>query len=289
MSETEPPLPDPLGVRAACRLVLAETDLVQIDLGVVALVAGEIAASTQAPPEWDSARHWSGSPAATANWLLALDAANFCFWGEPRWQVTYRGRTSNGYWALVDAFVRAEAEGRPLHDAAYLVDLTIEDATEIFRGEHKVPLFEERVRHLREAGHVLLRRWDGQFLRCVEQAEWRAPALAGLIADEFSSFRDVAHWSGRRVPLLKRAQILATDVHGALGDQVDRQHWLQPGSPEEVAIRAGTVGGVDELSLALRRQGRDLPAYRVDWYLWTLGQALGPEVPPYHRTLTTAY
>lgn len=326
-------LPDPLGVRAAARRVLDETDLVRVDLqGLNAArdVANRLAqrmASQAQPPAWEIERHWSGTPGETANWLLALDAANFCFWGEPRWTVDFGGRASNGYWALVDAFVRAEIEGRPLHDARYLAELTEAEAEQIFRGTSRVPLFDERLAQLQEVGEVLLQRWDGEFLNLVEAAGWRAPALAGLVADELRAFQDVATWRGQPVPLLKRAQILAADLHGAferldfgrltamdgltafadykvpqvlralgvlayradLATAVDSRTLLAPSSPEEVAIRAGTIVGVDEIVLALQREGHGLPAYRVDWHLWDLGQRLGPDVKPYHLTRTTAY
>ncbi len=71
------------------------------------------------------------------NWLLLLDALNFCFWaerGRTRWQVEYRGEMLGGYWAEAAALTRAVEEGYPLWDAQYLSDLSREDLAHILRG-----------------------------------------------------------------------------------------------------------------------------------------------------------
>ncbi len=67
--------------------------------------------------------HFSDGTERTANWMLLVDALNFCFWGEPgeaRWSVEWRGNTWDGYYALAAALTRAMDEGVPLTDAAYL-------------------------------------------------------------------------------------------------------------------------------------------------------------------------
>ncbi|MGH6912311.1 MAG: queuosine salvage family protein, partial [Geminicoccales bacterium] len=62
--------------------------------------------------------------------MLVLDALNFCFWplpgsAGPRWSVTYRGVTHNGYLALAAALRRAVERGVPLADQEYLSSLDL--------------------------------------------------------------------------------------------------------------------------------------------------------------------
>jgi hypothetical protein len=145
---------------------------------------------------------------------------------------------------------------------------------------------------------------------------------ARTVAEQLPSYADVATYDGLRVPLLKRAQILASDLHGAgvasfpdvadltcfadyklpqvlrhhgafeyspeLARRVDGWDELRPGEPAEVEIRASTVVAVQRLRDALAERGRRLIDVEVDWILWDLSQGLYP-VRPYHRTRTVFY
>src|SRR6185312_4172735 len=149
----------------------------------------------------------------TANWVLVLDALNFCFWGEPeqpRWRVDWHGQIYDGYYALAAALSRAVEDGVPLWEATYLAEIAPGQLAEMLRpvaGSPPIPLFAERLANLREVGAVLLARYEGRFSNAVEAAGRDAVALARLLAEHFSSFRDVAAWRGQPVPFLKRAQI----------------------------------------------------------------------------------
>ncbi len=154
--------------------------------------------------------------------------------------------------------------------------------------------------------------------------EWSAPAIVQFVAAEFPSFRDVASYDGKPVPFYKRAQILVSDLHGALGGQRVRDldarddvrrlqgaagaaaarrtrrirlSWkprcgaealIAYGDPREVEIRAASVQAVEQLAALLAGRGRVVPSYEVDWRLWTLGQELEMTLP-YHRTRSVFY
>ena len=66
-----------------------------------------------------------------------------------------------------------------------------------------------------------------------------------------------------------------------------RAELIPRGSEEEVELRAATVVAVEELVGLLRREGRNLLPFQVDWLLWNLSQK-GLSVP-HHLTLTWAY
>jgi hypothetical protein len=174
------------------------------------------------PPLWDDRYHFHDGTERTINWLLVLDALNFCFWpekGQPRWSIEYRGETLNGYWAEAAALKRAVEDGIPLWDATCLSTISSETVAHIFRGSGTIPLLEQRVSHAREVGHVLLEHYNGQFVHAIEQAEYNALKLVNLLVRDFPSFRDIATYHAHTVKFLKRAQICVADLYNAFYGQ----------------------------------------------------------------------
>lgn len=211
----EPAGPDPLGVLASTAPVVRQTEVVRIDGDAAARFARQHVADPVPRPVEDALHCTFLPPRRFLNYLLALEAVNFCFWDdEPRWRVTWQGATHDGYWALAAALHRAVcSDARPVWDAHYLAGLDEAALAHLLRGEGRpVPLLAERLAHLREAGQVLLESWQGQFASVVTAAEGSAPRLAALVAEAFPSFRDVATWGGEPVRFYKRAQILAGDL-----------------------------------------------------------------------------
>jgi Potential Queuosine, Q, salvage protein family len=250
-------------------------------------------------PPWDGRRHYAGSPERTLRYLLVLDTVNFSFWGG----------SAGGYWQLAERLRDAFAAGDDLTEPAVLAAMTAERMREV-AGD--LPMLEERAVALRQLG---THGFDG--LVCGTAAE-----TARTLAERLPSYADVAEYGGARVPLLKRAQIVPADLHGAgvarfpdlaaltcfpdyklpqvlrhfgaleyttaLARRVDGWEELRPGEAAEVEIRAATVVAVERLREALAERGRDLRSIEVDWILWDLSQGLYP-VRPYHRTRTVFY
>ncbi len=319
--------PDPLGVLRSTLPVVEKAGSVRIDLAGVEHLAQRIAHREFSPPEWESGLHWSGEPEETANFVLVLDALNFCFWGEPRWIVIFEGQHYNGYWALAAALTRAMRQGIPLTDAEYLSQITESQLAMILAGDGVIPLLPERVANLREVGHVLLSSHQGQSARLIDVCGGSAVELARRVVADFPSFNDVATFDGREVRFYKRAQILVSDLAGAFSGQglgyfgdLDRLtafadykvpqvlqqlgvlHYdvtlttilaqrqpISAGHPHELEIRAATLWSVEALRQDLERLGLQIPPYQLDWMLWQLGQELPDDVLPYHRTRTIFY
>ncbi len=218
---------DPLGVLSSTREVVEQGEYAWINTDKVEAVGRQWIEDEDGEasftPIWYDRYHFFDGTERTVNWLLVLDALNFCFWAEknqPRWRITYQGETLNGYWAEAAALTRAVEEGIPLWDAEYLRNLSSEELAHIFRGTPEsptIPLFEQRLENAREVGRVLLERYDGQFARAIEQVQGSGAQLALLLAEHFSSFHDVAMYRKREVRFFKRAQICVADLHGAFG------------------------------------------------------------------------
>ncbi|GCE03243.1 queuosine 5'-phosphate N-glycosylase/hydrolase [Dictyobacter aurantiacus] len=218
---------DPLGILTSIRAVVDQARNVRINLEQVEQLGKywlqeEAQGQTPLMPLWDERYHFSDGTARTVNWLLLLDALNFCFWAEkdqPRWTIDYQGQTLNGYWAEAAALKRAVEEGLPLWDAEYLRSISEQTVAHIFRGSGTIPLFEQRVQNAREVGHVLLERYGGQFTNAIEQTAHDAIQLVLLLERDFPSFRDVAVYRGQPVRFLKRAQITIADINGSFHGQ----------------------------------------------------------------------
>ena len=330
---------DALGVLSTTLEVVEEGEYVWIDTGRVEKLAQQwilqrggssTGVMNHAPtPTWYERYHFNDGTERTVNWILVLDALNFCFWaekGQPRWLIEYHGEKLNGYLAEAAALKRAVEEQVPLWDAEYLSTISSEDLAHIFRGEQTIPLFEQRLHNAREAGRVLLERYDGQFNKAIEQAEYSAVKLVLLLAQDFPSFNDVTRYRNAEVRFFKRAQICAADLYGCfsgkswgafsdldqltafadyklpqvlrhfgvleyhptLAERIDNQEELEAGSEEEVELRAATVWACELLRREMLHQDHPTTTAEIDLRLWLLGQNLS-DMRPYHRTRTIYY
>ncbi|MFN4219127.1 MAG: queuosine 5'-phosphate N-glycosylase/hydrolase [Candidatus Bipolaricaulia bacterium] len=271
---------------------------------------------------WDGI-HFRDGTERTVQYLFVLDSLNFCFWPEPRWR--YRGH--DGYIALAIALKDAIVREERFFDAASLAAMSRAKLRKVLDGENEIPLLDERVKILREAGAVLQKKYGGQAARLVERAERSVVRLVELLAQDFSSFRDEAIYRGRTVYFYKRAQIFCADLYGAfrgqrwgefsdieeltafadykvpqvlrqlgilrysprLAEQIDRREELPAGSAEEAEIRAHTIWAVELLKRELEKLGRPLRSFEIDWLLWNFGQREEFRRKPYHRTRTIFY
>jgi hypothetical protein len=247
--------------------------------------------------------------------------------GEARWEIEYEGESLSGYYGLAVSLKRAMQSGTPVNEAEYLASLSLEKLHQILAGRGTLQLMNRRLENLRELGRALLEDFGGRAETLVDSARGSALNLVRLLAQELASFRDVASYGGEEVFFYKRGQLFAADLHGALGgkswgrfgdmneltafadyklpqvlrqvgvlqyerslaEKVDRLILLEPGSAEEVEIRANTVHAVELIKEELEGLGRGLKAYEIDWLLWNMGQDDRLRARPYHRTVSIFY
>lgn len=226
---------DQLGVLSSTHNVLEQGEHVWIVTEGIERISNqwvhELASAREqqvpASPLWDTTYHFHDGTERTVNWLLLLDALNFCFWaekGHDRWRISYKGETLNGYWAEAAALKRAVEEGLPLWDANYLSTISEDTVVSIFRpieGSDSIPLLEQRVLHTREVGRVLQEKYEGQFVQAIQQANNNAVELVQMLVGNFPSFNDVVRYRGREVRFFKRAQICVADISSAF----DGKQW----------------------------------------------------------------
>lgn len=167
-----------------------------------------------------------GKDRSTVDWIFVVDLLNFSFWsnvddldtGRPesdRFTVRYRGNSYTGYWSLVAAVNRALDSGIPFTSPEFWRKrLTLEMLGDVFKSDTKeqIPLLAERYQVLKEAGQSFEKLGVESFADLIEQCGHSAVKLVDLIRTNFGSFNDVAVYKGMPVQILKRAQILVSDI-----------------------------------------------------------------------------
>lgn len=247
--------------------------------------------------------------------------------GTPKWEFEYGAKRFSGYYALAASLKQAVEKGVPLNRADYLSELKLDELKRVLGGTGELQLLDRRVAILNELGQVLMKAYSGKAHELVKAAEGSAVRLYRLLGLHLRSFDDWATYLGRKVLFYKRAQIFAADLYGAFGgkdwgafgdmdrltsfadyklpqvlrhigilhysralaDRVDQETLIEPGSREEVEIRAGTIQAVELIRQELGNLGSDLKAFEIDWILWNMGQREEFKKKPYHRTLTIFY
>ncbi|CAH1761200.1 4754_t:CDS:10 [Entrophospora sp. SA101] len=162
------------------------------------------------------------------DWIFMVDLLNFSFWSEldkeiqsnpssERFSIEYNNNRYTGYWSLCAAINRALEDEIPITTPSFYMSekkLTDNGIRHIFRSATKeeMPLLDERIHSIREAGKVLVEKFGGSFVNCITRANKSAANLLKIITENFNSFRDESNFQGRKVFFYKRAQILIADI-----------------------------------------------------------------------------
>jgi hypothetical protein len=316
-----------LGVLETVSAVLPQLQHVRIDEERLAEACRGLQPADLKLPTWELPVVYRADPAGTAGQILLLNAINFCYWGNPKWQIEYAGQSWDGVLGVFGALQRALDEGIPVLDGAFLAGIS-EDAFEhILRGRGRLHLMPERLAIWREVGTTLVTQFGGRFVELIAAAHGDAVALARLLIERFPSFDDVRTLRGQPVRFYKRAQLATAMLYETLQGQgwgnlagtenltifadyklpqvlrrmgiliydahlaglVDSQTLIPAGDPREVEIRSATVWAAELMRRALAERMPYVTALHVDYFLWYAGQTQDSSMQPYHRTLTTAY
>ena len=189
-----------------------------------ALILAEMTKRAYSTATWSQQPlHPHAKDEATVDFIFTMDLLNFSFWSEKdeceRFAVVYQGKRWTGYFSLVALLQRALHQGIPITSPAFWIDEE-KCSDDVLRtvfssgaedGE-EIPLFEQRVRCLREAGQVLEDEFDGSVATLIEDAKGSAAGLVNRLADRFACFRDEGVFEKKSVRFLKRAQIFVADL-----------------------------------------------------------------------------
>jgi len=316
-----------LGVLEAVAEAAPRCQHVRIDEMRLAEVCANIRLADVRLPTWDFPTFYGADPDALAGQILLFNAVNFCYWGDPPWEIEFAGQWWGGSMAMLAAIHRALDEGMPLLDGAYLSRLSEKEFGQILRGRGALHLMPKRLAIWRGLGETVAQRFGNSLTRVIFSTGGDALALVRGLVEDFPSFDDTRTFAGRTIPFYKRGQLAAAMLFEAFGGQgwgalartdqltvfadyklpqalrrlgilvydaalaatVDSQTLIPAGDRREVEIRIATVWAAELMRRALTPRLPEITALHIDYWLWFAGREQGPEVRPYHRTLTTAY
>jgi hypothetical protein len=112
--------------------------------------------------------------------------------------------------------------------------------------------------------------------------------LGGKGLGSFRDIKELTAFADYKLPQVLR-HLGVIEYSPGLLEKVDRMIPLDPGSEEEVEIRASTIWAVDLIRQEMNRLGKEVRASEIDWLLWNLGQDDAFRAKPYHRTTTIFY
>ena len=204
-----------LNVLESARFVVENSKLVRISLPAINKFVENF---NYRLSHWNRKLHFWGSIDDVLNYLLALNATNYCFWNlddDKKWSICYNNKWYSGYNGLAVAYKRAIKEKTPLTNAKYLSELTKKEYDKILKGKGELLLKEKRLAALHEVGKTLTKKYEGKFRNMVEEAGFEAIELVKLIVNEIPSFSDEAYFNFKPIKFYKRAQLLVADIWSA--------------------------------------------------------------------------
>ncbi len=285
-------------VRAHAAAVAEDASFVEIDVDRL----GDV--EPDPPPALDPERHYlEGPPEDVAAYLLALDSINF----GSGWFPTLRKRPgSSGYftvaWALAERFRRSAPWSN-----ADLRALTAREVADTLGQEPEHELMALYARALNDLGAWLGERTalepiadaGGSGERLAEQLAAGRPfcddrgfykraqivpanlALAGVA--RFKDLDRLTIFADNLVPHVLRVDgVLRYDP--ALAKRIDDGELLEPGSREEVEIRACAVHACELIAPRL-----GVPPRTLDGWLWNRGEAPRYKAVSRHRARSVFY
>lgn len=309
-------------IRAACAQVAKTATFVRLEQEALRPYAQSLDVKALKAPVYDTTHHYTGEVEDVLAYTLILDAINF---GSGYFPTLKKRAGMSGYFTVASS-LKDYCNARGVPSARALTNLTSLEVAAIFGQDLTQPGPAELMRLFTEAlqqlGSFTLERFRGSYVALVEAAGGSAERLAESLA-QMPYFDDVSSYQGRRVPLYKRAQIVASDLAlafegqgwGAFDDlddlttfadnlvphvlrvdgllrydpgllaRIEAGQLLPHGSPEEIEIRAVALYSVEWLAAQLE----GVTPRVLDVYLWNRGQARAYKDAPRHRSRCVFY
>jgi hypothetical protein len=276
---------------------------------------------------WPAGFHLqTDNPEKLLDYLIVLDSVNFCFWSKKeRWKIVYDGKTYNGYFALSLALKKFFEEKLEKANLNYLSKISFKEFKEIMQGGKNLLFLKKRWQIVKVVSRSVIKNYKSS-VNLVESANNKFSVLTHKIYKELPGFNDIFSYRGRKVYLLKRAQILGSEIWGAFGGKglgffedldyltcfpdykipqilnnlgileysqklqkkVNNKVLIKMSSAEEIEIRSCTVQAVEILKQELAELGLNLPSFQIDWILWNKSKKDKMKIP-YHLTKTIFY
>jgi hypothetical protein len=140
-----------------------------------------------------------------------IDTAFTDFEKHEKFQMEYGGKHWSDSEAEFACIKRALDEGVPFLDGNYLARITRAELDEIFKGNIEMPMLDEKLAVLQQAGKVLAEKYGGRFHKFVQSCSPRlydhGNGLIERLVMEFPRFNDVSLLDGHEIKLYKLVQL----------------------------------------------------------------------------------
>ena len=164
-----------------------------------------------------------GDPNDAIDFILVSNSTDTAFTNfdtHVKFQVDYAGQ----HWSDSDAefacLKRAMDQGVPILDGNYLAKVTRDQLNKIFQGNIEMPMLDEKLAVLHQAGKVLADKYDGHFHNFVRSCSPKlydsGNGLIDRLVKEFARFNDVSLLDGHEIKFYKLAQLGIWMLYGAM-------------------------------------------------------------------------
>lgn len=141
----------------------------------------------------------------------SIDTAFTDFKYHIKFQVDYAGRAWSDSDALFACIKRAMDQGVPVLDGAFLARVTRPELERMLAANIELPMLDEKMQILHEAGAVLTAKYEGRFHNFVKSCSPRLYGngnglIEGLVS-EFPRFNDVSEFDGHTIKIYKLPQL----------------------------------------------------------------------------------
>lgn len=245
--------------------------------------------------------------------LLIFHAiGDYCFWGDPKWEITIDNKTLDGSYAIMYLIINKFKEDKSFK-------MTYKEFKEFLQGNVEIPLLKERYECLQEVYNYIAKH---NFYEEIKNMNDDISLLNYLITN-FSFFKDTSMYQNHEILFYKRAQLITSDIlhikkicgheqvdyshllgcadykipqvmrcygmlefNSELANLVDNKKLILKDSEMEVEIRALTLEVIDYIYHKLDGKVSHMD---INDLIWLMGQDKSKMTKYYHRTLTICY
>ncbi len=246
--------------------------------------------------------------------LLYHTIGDYCFWGEPKWEIETENGKLDGSFAIMYLLLKRFKRNNDFNMGMLSFSVLLD-------GNVEIPLLGERYGCLLEMNNYL-RLLKTDFYDEVKDFN-DDESLFNYIINKFSYFKDECDYKGERIYFYKRAQLLTSDIlhvrhilekvnvdysklrgcadykipqvmrclgilefSDELASIVDKKVEIAYGDSMEVEIRANDLVVIDYI---YKRLNGRIARMDINDYIWLLGQDKSKMTKNYHRTKTIYY
>lgn len=247
------------------------------------------------------------------NFLLILHTiGDYCFWGEPKWEIETEEGKLDGSFAMIYLLTKRFMSKKSFK-------MTKKEFKEFLKGNVDIPLINERYESLQEVCKYIEKHDFYEEIRNLT----KDIDLINYLIKTFSFLKDTSIYKDKTIYFYKRAQLLTSDIlyireikenidvdrskivgcadykipqvmhcYGMLefSEELDNliknRILIEKDSEMEIEIRANDIVVIDYIASKIKG---NITRMDVNDYIWTLGQDKSKITQNYHRTLTDKY